>query len=182
MPDIPLFLVFAGFGFAWNRCFYTFCCFFFLAESGPLSITSPSKNFSYLHVLFLERVEELRTTDVTSEPPRIEGLLTAPASVPGVPPFPLARGLPLKAYQQELRRGPEALSQHGLDMRPPLFVLLLSQGGTVSLHVPFQATSEALSDTPLFLLLASALVLLPFSFDSILCCSFESSGRRRWWA
>ena len=73
----------------------------------------PLQNFSYLHVLFLERVEELRTTDVTSEPPRIEGLLTAPASVPGVPPFPLARGLPLKAYQQELRPGHEALSQHG---------------------------------------------------------------------
>ena len=66
----------------------------------------------------------------------------------------------------------------GLDMRPPLFVHLLGRGGTVSLHVPFQATSEALSDTPLFLLLASALVLLPFSFDSILCCSFESSGGR----
>ena len=61
---------------------------FFLAESGPFPIKSPSKNFSYLHVLFLERVEDLRTTDVTSEPPRIEGLLTAPASVPGVPPFP----------------------------------------------------------------------------------------------
>ena len=38
----------------------------------------------------------------------------------------------------------------GLDMRPPLFVHLLGQGGTVSLHVPFQATSEALSDNAHF--------------------------------
>ena len=45
--------------------------------------------FFYIHVLFPERIEGFRTTDVTSEPPRIEGLLTALANVPGVPPFPL---------------------------------------------------------------------------------------------
>ena len=109
MPDIPIFLFLLVSGSHGTAAFILFVTFF-LAESGPFPITSPSKIFSYLDVLFLERVEDLCTTDVTSEPPRIEGLLTAPASVPGVPPFPLARGLPLKAYQQELRPGHEALS------------------------------------------------------------------------
>ena len=72
----PVFLLFTGFGFSWNRCFLilfvAFCIFFF-----------------YIRVLFPERIEEFRTTGVTSEPPRIEGLLTALANVPGVPPFPL---------------------------------------------------------------------------------------------
>ena len=76
----------------------------------------------------------------------------------------------------------------GLDLRPPLFRHFLGQGGTESqggtefLQVTLQATSKALSDNLLFLLLASALVPLPFSLGSILCCAFESSGRRRWWA